>query len=101
MHSKTCPGIGPWDSPGKDTVVGCHALLQGIFPTLGANPRLLCLLLWQVGSLPLAAPGKSVRIYANKRQYFEGKNWFEFSITSINFFNFLPMLLLLSRFSCV
>ena len=23
----------PWDSPGKDTGVGCHALLQGIFPT--------------------------------------------------------------------
>ena len=23
----------PWDSPGKNTGVGCHALLQGIFPT--------------------------------------------------------------------
>ena len=22
----------PWDSPGKNTGVGCHALLQGIFP---------------------------------------------------------------------
>ena len=31
------------DSPGKDTGVGCHALLQGIFPTQGSNPRLpLC-----------------------------------------------------------
>ena len=29
------------DSPGKSTGVGCHALLQGIFPTLGSNPRLL------------------------------------------------------------
>ena len=28
------------DSPGKDTGVGCHALLQGIFPTQGANPGL-------------------------------------------------------------
>ena len=26
------------DSPGKNTGVGCHALLQGIFPTQGANP---------------------------------------------------------------
>ena len=26
------------DSPGKDTGVGCHALLQGVFPTLGSNP---------------------------------------------------------------
>ena len=28
------------DSPGKNTGVGCHALLQGIFPTLGSNPGL-------------------------------------------------------------
>ena len=46
------------DSPGKDTGVGCHALLQGIFPTQGWNPHLLCLLRWQAGSLPLAPPGK-------------------------------------------
>ena len=29
------------DSPGKNTGVGCHALLQGIFPTQGSNPGLL------------------------------------------------------------
>ena len=28
-------------SPGKNTGVGCHALLQGIFPTEGLNPGLL------------------------------------------------------------
>ena len=28
------------DSPGKNTRVGCHTLLQGIFPTQGLNPRL-------------------------------------------------------------
>ena len=44
------------DSPGKNTGVGCHALLQGIF--LGLNPCLLCLLHWQTGSLPLVPPGK-------------------------------------------
>ena len=27
-------------SPGKNTGVGCHALLQGIFPTQGSNPGL-------------------------------------------------------------
>ena len=43
----------PWDSPGKNTRVGCHFLLQGIFPTQGLNPRLLCLLHWQADSLPL------------------------------------------------
>ena len=48
----------PWGSPGKNTGVGCHALLQGIFPTQGSNSRLLCLLHWQAGSLPLTPPGK-------------------------------------------
>ena len=28
------------DSPGKNTGVGCHTLLQGIFPTQGSNPGL-------------------------------------------------------------
>ena len=49
------------DSPGKNTRVGCQALLQGIFPTQGSNLQLLCLLHWQVGSLPLAPPGKPLR----------------------------------------
>ena len=39
-------------------LVDCHALLQGIFPTQGLNPCLLCLLHWQVGSLPLVPPEK-------------------------------------------
>ena len=30
----------PWNSPGKNTGVGCHSLLQGIFPTQGPNPSL-------------------------------------------------------------
>ena len=30
------------DSPGKNTGVDCHAFLQGIFPTQGSNPGLLC-----------------------------------------------------------
>ena len=46
------------DSPGKNTGVGCHAVLQGIFLTQGLNPHRLCLLQWQAGSLPLAPPGK-------------------------------------------
>ena len=31
----------PRDSPGQDTRMGCHTLLQGIFPTQGSNPGLL------------------------------------------------------------
>ena len=29
------------NSPGKNTRMGCHALLQGIFPTQGSNPGLI------------------------------------------------------------
>ena len=43
----------PWDSPGKNAAVGCHALLQGTFPTPESNPRLSRLLHWQAGP-----PGK-------------------------------------------
>ena len=32
--------------------VSCHCLLHSIFPTQGSNPLLLCLLHWQVDSLP-------------------------------------------------
>ena len=42
---------------------GCHALLQGIFPTQGSNPGLLCLLHWQVGSLLSEQPGKPSSVY--------------------------------------
>ena len=48
----------PWNSPGKNTGVGCHALLQGVLPTQGLNPSLLNLLHWQAGSSPLVLPGK-------------------------------------------
>ena len=49
MHSKSLHGIFVtpwtiWDSPGKNTGVGCHALLQWIFLTQGLNLGLLCLL---------------------------------------------------------
>ena len=30
----------PWNSPGKNTGMGCHSLLQRIVPTLGFNPGL-------------------------------------------------------------
>ena len=42
----------PWNSPGKNTGVGCCALLQGIFPTQGSNSYLSHLHDWQVSSLP-------------------------------------------------
>ena len=44
----------PWDSPGKNTGVGCHFLLQEIFLTQGSN---LSLLHQQADSLPLSHLG--------------------------------------------
>ena len=43
-----------WDFSDNNTGVGCHFLLQGIFPTQGLN---LCLLHWQADSLPLSHQG--------------------------------------------
>ena len=56
MDLKATRLLCPWGSPSKNTGVGCHALLQGIFPTQGSNPSVLCLLYWQVSSL--LVPGK-------------------------------------------
>ena len=79
MHAKSlqsCPTLcdlvdcsppGPavhGDSSGKNTGVGFHALLQGVFPTEGSNPHLVCLLHWQGHSLPLMPPGKPIRSHA-------------------------------------
>ena len=45
------------NSPGKNTEVCCHALLQGIFPTQGSNLVSLMSPALTVGSLPLATCG--------------------------------------------
>ena len=44
----------PWDSPGKNTGVVCHALLQEMILIQGSN---LHLLHWQAYSLPLSHQG--------------------------------------------
>ena len=55
-------GVGSVGGLGLTNRVGCHFLLQEIFPVQGSNPHLLCLLLgrwilyhrahfWEVGSL--------------------------------------------------
>ena len=46
-----------WDSPGKNTGVGCHALLQGIAPTQGSNSHLLLLLRYRWILSPLSHLG--------------------------------------------
>ena len=56
---------GPWDSPGKNTGVGCHALLQGIFPTQGSNPSLLNR---QANSLPLSHLRSPICCSSNRKK---------------------------------
>ena len=69
-----------WNSPGKTTGVGGHALLQSIFPTQGWNPRLLRLLRllrlshWQGRFLPLAPPRKPYSLSVNSNSL-----WFHLS----------------------
>ena len=43
------------DSPGKNAGVGCHALLQGVLPKSGIEPRSPA---WQADSLPFEPPGR-------------------------------------------
>ena len=45
----------PWNSPGKNTGVGGHSLLQGDLPNPGIDPRSPAL---QADSLPSEPPGK-------------------------------------------
>ena len=42
-----CQAPRPWDFSGKNTGVGCHFLLQVIFPNQGSNPHHLHLPHWQ------------------------------------------------------
>ena len=48
-----------WDSPGKNTGVGCHSLLQGNLPDPGIKPRSPAL---QTDSLLSEPPGKTLVI---------------------------------------
>ena len=43
----------PWDSPGKNTGVGCHVFLQGIFPTKGST-QVSCISELKADYLPLS-----------------------------------------------
>ena len=52
--------------PGKNTGVGCHFLLQGIFLTQILNLCLLHLLHWQVDSLPLSHLGSPNQVLAEE-----------------------------------
>ena len=73
----------PWDFPGKNTGVGCHSLLQGIFSTQGSN---LCLLYWQADSLPLSHQGSQEHFisYSKENSHNSGA-WSKYPFYGVNF----------------
>ena len=60
----------PWNYPGKNTGVGCHFLLQGIFLNQGSNPCLLRFLHWQADSFPRVTWEAHPVIHTLPKQYF-------------------------------
>ena len=61
--------LHPWESPDKNTrghVFPCPP--QGIFLAQGSNLHLLYFLHWQMGSLPLAPPGKPINECHNQEE---------------------------------
>ena len=49
--------------------MGCHFLLQEMFPTQRWNPHLSSLLVWQACSLPLVLHGKPILTYKHKEKH--------------------------------
>ena len=60
----------PWDSPGKNTGVGSHFLLQGMFQTQGSKLCLLWPLHWQMDSLHLSHQGSTPIVLLVKYKFF-------------------------------
>ena len=74
------------DPPGKNTGMGCHALLQGTLLTQGLNPRLFRFPHRQVDSLPLGPLEKPMSLmsmwYQNKTRSKQSKGSVsEFTLT--------------------
>ena len=66
----------PWDSPGRDIGVGCHALLQGIFPTQGWKPGLLHCRRILYHLSPQGIPGNKSVNYQRAGYILQNKNYF-------------------------
>ena len=76
------------DSPGKDTGMGCHALLQGIFQTQELNPGLLhCR--WILYHLSHQRSPRILEwvVYPFSRGTFQPRNWTRVSCIAGGFFN--------------
>ena len=93
----------PWNFPDRFTGMSCHALLQGIFLTQESNLCLLCLLDWQVDSLPLSHLGSNAqdtyfKKYKNVKTIYS-INWVFLTASLIKFLQ-LIVLCLVTVFNC-
>ena len=88
-HQLLCP-LG---FPGKSTGLGCHFLLQEIFPTQGSNPCFLCLLHWQAGSLPLEALSTSGKFTSNILQFYSKRKYQQAVLKKFEYLNSFKMCL--------
>ena len=70
------PGSSVWDFPGKCS--GFPSPPPVVFPTQGSNLHLLCLLPWQVGSLPLVPPGKPIGDIRKYLYYLRRQNFLKY-----------------------
>ena len=74
----------PWDFPGRNTGVGCHALLQGIFLTQGSNLHLLMTLALAGGFFTASATWEARNMSTTPlKSIFRGKG----ALTFFVFFN--------------
>ena len=82
----------PWNSPGKNTGVGSHSLLQGIFPTQGSNPGLLLCrqILYHLSHQGSARTLEWVA-YPFSRGYFRPRNWATSLVSPAGQADFLPL----------
>ena len=77
MDSKPTRLLCPWGSPGKNTGVGCHFLLQEIFPTQELTPGLLhckAMECWLRGRESTANSGDTGSIPAPGRSHMPDSN---------------------------
>ena len=68
-----CPLLCPRDHLGKNTGVGCHFLLQGIFPTQRLNP---CLMHWQADSFLMRHQGSLLWQLLTNKLHCKSTKWF-------------------------
>ena len=69
----TCQALCPWTFPSKNTGVGYHFLIQGIFPAQGLNLSLLRLLHWQADYLSLSGmPSNQLTLWKQIQNLLQG-----------------------------